>query len=188
MKEADYTRLTYDLTFAAAGTLARLNPQMTFIYVSGSGTDSSEKGRSMWARVKGKTENALKSLPFRAVYLFRPGVIEPLNGAPVRRLAAYRLFYTLALKPLLPTLRALLPNLIVSGPKTWARRCWRSRAMAPPKRAVLRSRLKSARCAALPPVRETHRRSSRTRDNFLAARSPQLTIRDPRASKRINAA
>ncbi|MGH8447301.1 MAG: NAD(P)H-binding protein, partial [Solimonas sp.] len=80
MSEADYTRITYDLTMAAATTLAGLNPQMSFIYVSGAGTDSSERGGSMWARVKGRTENALQALPFKAVYLFRPGVIQPLHG------------------------------------------------------------------------------------------------------------
>jgi uncharacterized protein YbjT (DUF2867 family) len=112
MKEADYTRLTYDLTLAAARTLARLNPQMTFIYVSGSGTDSSEKGRSMWARVKGKTENALKSLPFRAVYLFRPGVIEPLHGIQSKT-RMYRLIYP-ALKPVMALMRVFAPKQIVT--------------------------------------------------------------------------
>jgi uncharacterized protein YbjT (DUF2867 family) len=112
MTEADYTRLTYDLTLAAAQTLARLNPQMTFVYVSGAGTDSTGRGRSMWARVKGRTENALQQLPFKAVYLFRPGVIQPLHGARSKT-RSYRLFYTLA-KPFLSTLRALLPNQILS--------------------------------------------------------------------------
>jgi len=81
MKEADYEHITYGITMAAAASLARLNPQMTFVYVSGAGTDSSEQGRIMWARVKGKTENALRRLPFRAAYMFRPGFIEPLHGA-----------------------------------------------------------------------------------------------------------
>jgi uncharacterized protein YbjT (DUF2867 family) len=112
LSEADYARLTYDLTLAAAQTLARLNPQMTFVYVSGAGTDSTERGRSMWARVKGKTENALRRLPFKAIYLFRPGVIEPLNGARSKT-RAYRLFYTAA-RPFLSTLRALFPNHILS--------------------------------------------------------------------------
>jgi uncharacterized protein YbjT (DUF2867 family) len=112
MKEADYTRLTYDLTLAAARTLVRLNPQMTFIYVSGSGTDSSEQGRSMWARVKGKTENALKSLLFRAVYLFRPGVIEPLHGIQSKT-RLYRLIYP-ALRPVMALMRALAPKQIVT--------------------------------------------------------------------------
>jgi uncharacterized protein YbjT (DUF2867 family) len=112
MKEADYTRLTYDLTLAAARTLARLNPQMVFVYVSGTGTDSSEQGRSMWARVKGRTENALKLLPFRAVYLFRPGVIQPLHGIQSKT-RLYRLFYPAA-KPLLQLLRVLMPNRILT--------------------------------------------------------------------------
>ncbi|ASV97488.1 NAD(P)H-binding protein [Paraburkholderia aromaticivorans] len=112
MREAEYSRLTYDLTMTAAQTLARLNPQMTFVYVSGAGTDSTEQGSSMWARVKGRTENALRRLPFKGVYLFRPGVIEPLNGARSKT-RSYRLFYMLA-KPFLPTLRALLPNRILS--------------------------------------------------------------------------
>ena len=80
MKEPDYSRITYDLTMQAATTLSRLNPAMTFCYVSGTGTDSTEKGRLMWARVKGKTENHLQKLPFKAVYLFRPGLMKPVKG------------------------------------------------------------------------------------------------------------
>lgn len=80
MAEAEYTRITYDMTLAVANVLAKLNPGMAFIYVSGANTDSSERGRSMWARVKGRTENALLRLPFKAVYLFRPGGIQPLHG------------------------------------------------------------------------------------------------------------
>ena len=78
--EEEYTRLTYDLTMAAARRLANLNRDMTFCYVSGAGTDSSERGRSMWARVKGKTENDLAKLPFKAAYAFRPGFIKPIKG------------------------------------------------------------------------------------------------------------
>ncbi|HEY6952337.1 MAG TPA: epimerase [Bacteroidota bacterium] len=78
--EQEYTRLTYDLTMQAAKTLSRLNPAMTFCYVSGAGTDSTEKGRLMWARVKGKTENDLMKLPFKSVYAFRPGFIKPIKG------------------------------------------------------------------------------------------------------------
>jgi uncharacterized protein YbjT (DUF2867 family) len=92
--------------------LARLNPRMTFIYVSGAGTDSTEQGSAMWARVKGRTENALRRLPFKAVYLFRPGVIQPLHGARSKT-RAYRVFYALA-KPLLTPLRLLLPNHVLS--------------------------------------------------------------------------
>ncbi len=80
MNEQDYTRISYDLTLEAATTLSKLNPHMTFCYISGAGTDSSEKGRAMWARVKGKTENQLMKLPFRGVYLFRPGFIKPIAG------------------------------------------------------------------------------------------------------------
>ena len=75
--ETEYTRLTYTLTFNFASILASLNPDMTFCYVSGAGTDTTEKGRSMWARVKGKTENDLMKLPFKQVYNLRPGGIEP---------------------------------------------------------------------------------------------------------------
>jgi uncharacterized protein YbjT (DUF2867 family) len=80
MSEQEYTRITYDLTMHAATTLSRLNPEMTFCYVSGTGTDSTEQGRMMWARVKGKTENHLKKLPFKSVYLFRPGLMKPVEG------------------------------------------------------------------------------------------------------------
>jgi uncharacterized protein YbjT (DUF2867 family) len=75
--EAEYTRLTYTLTMNFANVIASLNPDMTFCYISGAGTDSTEKGRTMWARVKGKTENDLMKLPFRQVYNFRPGGIQP---------------------------------------------------------------------------------------------------------------
>jgi uncharacterized protein YbjT (DUF2867 family) len=110
--EADYTRSTYDLTLALAGPLARLNPGMTFVYVSGAGTDAGERGRSLWARVKGRTENALLRLPFRAVYLFRPGLIVPVHG--VRSKTAWtRWFYALA-APLLPLLRRLWPDQVLT--------------------------------------------------------------------------
>jgi len=81
MKEPDYYAVTYTLTLNFARTLADLNPQMTFCYVSGAGTDSTEQGRQMWARVKGKTENGLLKLPFKAVYNFRPAVMKPTKGA-----------------------------------------------------------------------------------------------------------
>ena len=80
MDEERYRRLTYDVTLAAARTLSRLNPQMVFVYVSGRGTDSTEQGRLMWARVKGRTENDLLKLPFKAAYMFRPAGIQPLHG------------------------------------------------------------------------------------------------------------
>lgn len=104
MSEQDYTRITYDVTLAAAQVLARLSPGMTFIYVSGEGTDSTERGRAMWARVKGRTENALMKLPLKAV-MFRPGLIRPLHGIKSKT-RLYRLAYT-AMWPLFPVLGAL---------------------------------------------------------------------------------
>jgi uncharacterized protein YbjT (DUF2867 family) len=80
MKAEDYYKVTYTLTLQMATTLAKLNPAMVFCYISGAGTDSSEKGRSRWARVKGKTENDLMLLPFKAVYALRPGFIKPTEG------------------------------------------------------------------------------------------------------------
>jgi uncharacterized protein YbjT (DUF2867 family) len=80
MKEPEYKKLTYDLTLHAAELLARLNPDMTFCYVSGAATDSTEQGKSIWARVKGKTENDLMKLPFKAAYMFRPGYMHPTPG------------------------------------------------------------------------------------------------------------
>lgn len=112
MKEAGYERITYGITVAAAEKLCKVNPRMTFVYVSGAGTDSSERGSTMWARVKGRTENALLKLPFRAAYMFRPGIIEPLHGIKSKT-KAYRIFYAIA-KPLLPPLRMLFPNQILT--------------------------------------------------------------------------
>jgi uncharacterized protein YbjT (DUF2867 family) len=111
MKEADYERVTYGMTLAAAEILSRLNPRMTFLYVSGAGTDSSERGGSMWARVKGKTENALLRLPF-AAYMFRPGIIQPLFGVKSKT-RLYNLFYTIG-KPLLPVLKMMFPNSVLT--------------------------------------------------------------------------
>jgi uncharacterized protein YbjT (DUF2867 family) len=81
VSKEQYEKITYDLTLSFARTLAKLNPAMTFTYVSGQGTDSSEKGKSHWARVKGKTENDLKKLPFKSVFAYRPGMMKPLPGA-----------------------------------------------------------------------------------------------------------
>ena len=112
MAEEAYAHTTYDLTMSAARTLVKLNPGVTFIYVSGQGTDSSERGRIMWARVKGKTENALLELPFKGAYMLRPGIIQPLRGIRSKT-KVYQAFYT-ALGPLLPLLRKLLPNSITT--------------------------------------------------------------------------
>ena len=112
MKEPDYERVTFGITMAAAESLSQLNPQMTFVYVSGAGTDSSEQGRIMWARVKGRTENAILRLPFHAAYMFRPGAIQPLHGVCCRT-TVYRLLYSLT-KPLLPLLRRAFPDSILT--------------------------------------------------------------------------
>jgi len=112
MKEDDYRRITYDLTMAAATVLARLNPGMTFTYVTGAGTDSSERGGSMWARVKGATENALLRLPFKAGYMFRPGVIQPLHGARSKTPLYHGIYVVIA--PLLSLAYRLWPNKITT--------------------------------------------------------------------------
>ncbi|MBW8706425.1 hypothetical protein MBT84_43075 [Streptomyces sp. MBT84] len=105
--EAAYTRITHDFTLAAALVLSANNPGLTFTYVSGEGTDSSESGRTMWARVKGRTENALLALPMNA-YMFRPGYIQPMHGA-VSKTRAYRLGYALT-SWLYPLLRRVAPG------------------------------------------------------------------------------
>jgi len=94
LKENEYHRITYDLTLNVATTVVGLNKEMTFCYISGAGTDSSEKGRIMWARVKGKTENALLALPFRSAYIFRPGFIQPMNGVKSKT-RLYNTLYTI---------------------------------------------------------------------------------------------
>jgi len=104
MKEADYTRVTYDLTMNVAQTLSMLNNDMVFCYISGAGTDSTEKGRIMWARVKGKTENDLMKLPFKAVYGFRPAFLLASKGAK------NTLPYYKYVRWLYPVLRPLFPN------------------------------------------------------------------------------
>jgi uncharacterized protein YbjT (DUF2867 family) len=112
MSEADYTRQTYELTLTIANALVARNPAMTFIYISGAGTDSSEHGRVMWARVKGRTENALLALPFKSAYMFRPAAIQPLHGVRSKT-AAYRVFYAL-LAPIMPLLKRALPQYVTS--------------------------------------------------------------------------
>jgi uncharacterized protein YbjT (DUF2867 family) len=112
MSEDAYRRVTHDLTIAAARTLVRLNPNMTFLFISGAGADSSERGRSMWARVKGQTENELLRMPFQAAYMLRPGVIVPLHGIKSRT-TVYRVSY-IVLAPLLPLLKAAFPRSILT--------------------------------------------------------------------------
>ena len=104
MKEPEYTKVTYDLTMGFARCMSRLNPDMTFCYVSGAGTDSSEKGRMMWARVKGKTENDLMKLRFKHVFAFRPAFMKPVKG---QKNAAGFYKYVLWLYP---ALHAIFPN------------------------------------------------------------------------------
>ena len=108
MNEAQYTRVTYELTLAAARTMVQANPQMTFCFVSGVGTDSTERGRTMWARVKGKTENALLALGFKAAYMFRPGYIQPI-GDVQSKTGWVQTAYDIA-RPLYPLMNRLLPN------------------------------------------------------------------------------
>jgi len=112
MNEEAYRRVTYDLTISVARTLARLNPTMTFIYVSGANTDSTERGRMMWARVKGKTENALLQMPFKAAYMFRPGYIQPLHGIRTKT-KWYEAFYAM-MGPLYPVWKLLFPKYVTT--------------------------------------------------------------------------
>lgn len=107
-KEDEYRRITYDLTMNFANTLAKSDPGMTFCYVSGSGTDGTEKGRIMWARVKGKTENDLMKLPFKAAYMFRPGYIQPTKGLK----NTYKIYRVIA--PLYPIFKLLFSKYVVS--------------------------------------------------------------------------
>jgi uncharacterized protein YbjT (DUF2867 family) len=112
MNEANYRRVTYDLTLSIARTLAARNPAMTFIYVTGAGTDSSERGRVMWARVKGATENALLQLPFVRAVMFRPGYIQPLHGI-TSSTAWYRAAYAI-LSWLYPLLVRVAPKWVTT--------------------------------------------------------------------------
>ncbi len=112
MSEQEYTRITRDLALAAATILAKLNPSMIFVYLSGSGADSTGKSRTMWERVRGGTENALRALTFKNVYILRPGIILPRHGA-VSKTPFYRFFYRL-LGPVLSLLRPLHPNCILT--------------------------------------------------------------------------
>jgi hypothetical protein len=111
MAEAEYTRVTYDLTIAAATALAAASPGLTFCYVTGTGTDSTERGRSMWARVKGKTENQLLRMPFKA-YMFRPGYIQPLKGVRSKT-GWYQAVYNV-IGPLYPLFRRVAPNYLTT--------------------------------------------------------------------------
>ncbi len=112
MSEAEYSRVTYELTMAVARTLRAASPTATFIFVSGEGTDSTERGRTMWARVKGKAENGLLGMGFPGAWMFRPGIIEQRRGVKSRT-PLYQNFYVV-LSPLVSVARRLLPNTVTS--------------------------------------------------------------------------
>jgi len=135
LSEADYRRVTYELTLVVARALLAHNRDLTFVFVSGLGTDSTGRGSTMWARVKGENENALLKLPFRAAYMFRPGFIQPLHGVRSKT-QAYRLFYVV-LSPLFPILKSLLPKYVTTSER------------------LARAMLRVAREGALKPVLET---------------------------------
>ncbi|MFD6159943.1 epimerase [Nocardia sp. NPDC060256] len=109
MKEENYRRITYDLALKVGRTLAAANPTLIFIYVSGQGTDSTEQSRTMWQRVKGKTENDLLALPFQA-YMFRPGFVQPMDGV-VSKTRLYRAAYAVT-GPVIPLFKRLAPNAV----------------------------------------------------------------------------
>ena len=112
LSEQDYYRLTYDLTLKFAKTVSGLNKDMTFCFVSGAGADSTEKGRSMWARVKGKTENALLKLPFKTAFMFRPAYIQPMKGVKSKT-RLYQIVYDI-FGFLYPLWKVLLPKSVTT--------------------------------------------------------------------------
>jgi uncharacterized protein YbjT (DUF2867 family) len=112
LSEDAYRRVTYDLTLAVARTLVEVAPRSRFLYVTGAGTDSSERGRTMWARVKGRTENALLAMPLDA-YMFRPAYIQPMRGVKSKT-RLYRLAYAV-MSPLYPVLRRVAPKFVTSN-------------------------------------------------------------------------
>jgi len=113
MDEAAYTKITYDYTMAAAKVLLEKNPSMTFVYVSGAGTDASEKGRTMWARVKGRTENAILGMGFERAFAFRPGYIQPLRGIQSKTFL-YRAIYAV-MRPFYPFWRWATPGFVTTS-------------------------------------------------------------------------
>jgi uncharacterized protein YbjT (DUF2867 family) len=113
MNEERYRHLTYDITLAAARTLAKLNPGMVFTYVTGRSTDSTEQGPMMWARIKGKTENDLLKLPFKAAYMFRPAGIQPLHGVRSKTPWVQAIYVVAA--PLLSYLNRVAPNYMTTS-------------------------------------------------------------------------
>ena len=108
MKEPEYRRVTYDIAMAAASAVSRMNTGMTLVHVSAAGADSTERGRAMWARVKGETENAVLRMPFKSAYVFRPGLIIPMHGIQSKT-GLYRVIYG-GLRPILPLLLRAFPK------------------------------------------------------------------------------
>jgi hypothetical protein len=115
MNEVEYRHITYDMTLAVADRLVRLSPAMSFVYVTGQGTDSSEQGKVMWARIKGKTENDLLRLPFKSAYMFRPGGIQPLHGVRSKTGWIQAIYKVTA--PLWSLLNRIAPNYVTSSEK-----------------------------------------------------------------------
>jgi uncharacterized protein YbjT (DUF2867 family) len=113
MSEEKYHAITYDLTMNIANALVQIQPKMTFVYVTGASTDSTEQGSSMWARVKGKTENALLKLPFKSAFMFRPGAILPKNGVKSKT-KLYQTFIVI-LRPVFPLLQKWFPNAVIDS-------------------------------------------------------------------------
>ncbi len=112
LTEAEYKRVTCDFTLAAAKTLLKVNPKITFVFISGMGADSSEKGRVMWARIKGKTENEIFKMKFRNAYVIRPAFIQPKDGIKSRT-RLYRWLY-IAFKPFMPLIRLFAPKSVIT--------------------------------------------------------------------------
>ena len=110
--EAEYSRVTYDIAVAALGAVAQASPQATCVFVSGANSDSTEKGPVMWARIKGKAENAVLGMPFKAAYVFRPALIQPMHGAGSRT-PLYRIPYML-LAPFVPWLKRQFPKFVTT--------------------------------------------------------------------------
>jgi uncharacterized protein YbjT (DUF2867 family) len=112
LDEQQYTVITYEYALAAAHALLIHNEELTFVFISGANTDSSERGRVMWARVKGKAENALLALPFKAVYVFRPAFVQPLHGISSRT-TSYNVLYRI-ISPLVPLIRWSFPKWVTT--------------------------------------------------------------------------
>ena len=113
LSEAEYTHLTYDLTVAAAEAILKANPGCGFAYVSGQGTDTSEKGLFMWARVKGRLENRLLAMEFHPAVMFRPGAIQPMEGVESKT-RLYRIIYSI-LRPIMPFALRHFPSIMTSS-------------------------------------------------------------------------